>query len=597
MASNPFRLHKSIFAKFTLSFISVGLIPLLILSYISLQTFSGFMERYATNNYEQMLLFASRNVDDMFVKYNNISKLMYSYGVGGLYGQLGQAIAAQSKEKDIRLTMTINDFLQTVLYTERNLQSVFFVLPNGTFESLSKNNVALDYQYPYPKVEWKEQTKLNRNGLSFFPTHKQDYFLGATDPVMTFGRNLTDVLGSSKVEGDIVGTFYMDVGLGVFTEIFKQMVLNKQDTVYVVDNQGIILYSNQLELIGTVFHANTSDDFLHLQQATAENNIQIVGEFYKKELFLKVEQLIRTITIVIGLCIVSLIVVAVWFSNRFSNPIRSITREMAKVESGNFDTNVTVKTADELGLLSHGFNKMVGRLKEYIDVVYVAQIKQKQAELNALKSQIRPHYLYNTLEVIRMSAVAEDANEVGDMILSLSHQLKYVLDYGEETVTIKSEKTNVEQYFQLMVIRYGEHRLGLDFRFDADLMDCAIPKLSLQPIVENAIYHGIMPKSGKGTIRISIEKLPDNLLSVTVDDDGVGMSEDTLERVRLKLAKGSSLDIGSSIGLINVHERIVALYGHGYGVEINSSQHIGTTVRLVIPLTKEVSVRVERHSS
>lgn len=314
-------------------------------------------------------------------------------------------------------------------------------------------------------------------------------------------------------------------------------------------------------------------------------------------MFLKVEQLLRTITIVIGLCIVSLIVVAVWFSNRFSNPIRSITREMSKVESGNFDTNVTVKTADELGLLSHGFNKMVGRLKEYIDVVYVAQIKQKQAELNALKSQIRPHYLYNTLEVIRMSAVAEDANEVGDMILSLSHQLKYVLDYGEETVTIKSEKTNVEQYFQLMVIRYGEHRLGLDFRFDADLMDCAISKLSLQPIVENAIYHGIMPKSGKGTIRISIEKLPDNLLSVTVDDDGVGMSEDTLERVRLKLAKGSSLDIGSSIGLVNVHERIVGLYGQGFGVEINSSEHIGTTVRLVIPLTKEVSVRVERHSS
>ncbi|NQX63587.1 cache domain-containing sensor histidine kinase [Paenibacillus qinlingensis] len=597
MASNPFKLHKSIFAKFTLSFISVGLIPLLILSYISLQTFSGFMERYAMNNYEQMLLFASRNVDDMFVKYNNISKLMYSYGVGGQYGQLGQAIAAQSKEKDIRLTMTINDFLQTVLYTDRNLQSVFFVLPNGTFQNLSKNNVALDYQYQYPRTEWKEEMLLNRNGLNFIPTHKQDYFLGATEQVMTFGRNLTDVLGSYKIEGDIVGTFYMDVGLEVFNEIFKQMVLNNQDTVYVVDKQGIILYSNKIELIGTVFKANTSDDFLHLQQATAENNIQIVGEFYKKELFLKVEQLIRTITFVIGLCILSLIVVAVWFSNRFSNPIRSITREMAKVESGNFDTHVTVKTADELGLLSHGFNKMVGRLKEYIDVVYVAQIKLKQAELNALKSQIRPHYLYNTLEVIRMNAVAEDANEVGDMILSLSHQLKYVLDYGEETVAIRAEKANVEQYFQLMIIRYGEHRLGLDFRFDADLMDCGIPKLSLQPIVENAIYHGIMPKSGKGTVRISIEKLPDNLLSVTVDDDGVGMSEETLELVRQKLANSSSLDTGSNIGLINVHERLRVLYGQNFGVEINSSQHIGTTVRLVIPLTKEVSVRVERHSS
>ncbi|MGG1554784.1 cache domain-containing sensor histidine kinase [Paenibacillus ferrarius] len=596
MKSNPFRLHKSIFAKFTLSFITVGLIPLLILSYISLRTFSGFMERYATNNYEQMLLFASRNVDDMFVKYNNISKLMYSYGVSGQYGQLGQAIAAQTRDKDLRLTMTINDFLQTVLYTDRDLQSVFFVLPDGAFQTMTKNNVALDYRYQFPRFEWRQQTQLNRSGLSFFPTHKQDYYLGETEPVMTFARNLTDVLGASKVEGDLVGTFYMDVGLGAFHDIFKQMVLNKRDTVYVVDEHGSILFSNQPDLIGKVYQEKASGDILHLQQEAPENHLQVIGEFYKKELFFKIDQLIQTITLVIGLCIVSLIAVAIWFSNRFSIPIRSITREMAKVESGNFDTKVTVQTADELGLLSHGFNKMVGRLKEYIDVVYVARIKQKQAELNALKSQIRPHYLYNTLEVIRMSAVAEDANEVGDMILSLSHQLKYVLDYGEETVTVRAEKANVEQYFQLMVIRYGEHRLGLDFRFDSEVLDCAIPKLSLQPMVENAIYHGIMPKQGKGTIRITIEKFADHLLSLTVDDDGVGMNEEKLTAVRQKLADSSSLDTGSSIGLINVHERVQALYGADFGVEINSSENIGTTVRLVIPLTKEVSAREKRHS-
>lgn len=596
MTSNPFRLHKSIFAKFTLSFISVGLIPLIILSYISLQTFSGFMERYATNNYDQMLLYASRNVEDMFMKYNNISKLMYSYGVGGQYGQLGQAIAAQSKENDYRLTMTINDFLQTVLYTDRDLQSVFFVQANGTYHNLTKNNVALDYQYQFPRTEWKSQMANNRNGLAFFPTHKQEYYLGATEQVMTFGRNLTDVLGSSKIEGDLVGTFYMDVGLGAFHEIFKQMSLNNRDRVYVVDEHGIILYCNDTNEIGTMYQTNLSEDMLHLRQETAENHLQIIGKFYKKELFLKLEQLLQTITIVIGLCIVSLIVVAVWFSNRFSRPIRSITREMAKVESGNFDTQVTVQSADELGLLAHGFNKMVGRLQEYINVVYVAGLKQKQAELNALKSQIRPHYLYNTLEVIRMNAVAEDANEVGDMILSLSHQLKYVLDYGEETVTVRAEKANVEQYFQLMVIRYGEHRLAMDFRFDSDLLDCAIPKLSLQPIVENAIYHGIMPKQGKGTIRITIEKSEANKLFISVDDDGVGMSEETVETVHRNLAQTSSLDTGSSIGLINVHERIVALYGTEFGVEITSSKHIGTTVRLVLPLTKEVNNRAKRHS-
>lgn len=586
--TKPFRLHKNIFAKFSLSFISVGLIPLLVLSYFSLSTFSGYMERFAVNNFEQMILFASRNVDDMYAKYNNISKLMYSYGVAGKYGQLGEAIADQNNSGDIRLSTTIDDFLRTALYTDRHLQSVFFVLPNGTYQSLSKENKSLDYRFQYPEEEWSEVTRENRSALSFFPSHLESYYLGSTDKVMTFGRNLTDVLGSPGIEGRLVGTLYMDVGMGAFDEMFQQMILSPMDFVYVVDQNNTIMYSNHRELIGEKYSAQNSDDYLHLQQENVNVKWRIVGEFYKEEMFHKVKQIMQTIMIVIGLCMFSLIGVAIWFSRRFSNPIRSITREMAKVESGNFDTQVTVRTDDELGMLSRGFNKMVVRLQNYIDEVYVAQIKQKQAELNALKSQIRPHYLYNTLEVIRMSAVANDDQEVGDMILSLSHQLKYVLDYGEETVPLQNEKFNVEQYFRLMEFRYGEQKLAMDFRFEGDVLNAYIPKLSLQPLVENAVYHGIMPKAGKGTIRIVAEKLTEKRLSLTVDDDGVGMDEETLQRVRLKLAGSSPAEAnGNSIGLKNVHDRIAALYGAEYGIEIVSSKNLGTSVRMVIPLREE----------
>ena len=137
----------------------------------------------------------------------------------------------------------------------------------------------------------------------------------------------------------------------------------------------------------------------------------------------------------------------------------------------------------------------------------------------------------------------------------------------------------------------------MDFRFEGDVLSCSLPKLSIQPIVENAIYHGIMPKSGKGTIRIIAEKLADHLLCVTVDDDGVGMTEETLHQVRQKLESSYSLDSGgSSIGLKNVHDRIVTLYGPDYGLEINSTKHIGTSVRMVIPLG-EVNASAERHNS
>jgi two-component system sensor histidine kinase YesM len=118
-------------------------------------------------------------------------------------------------------------------------------------------------------------------------------------------------------------------------------------------------------------------------------------------------------------------------------------KQMKKVESGNLDVRVNIKSKDEVGKLASGFNQMVERLKTFINEAYIAEIKQKQTELNALKSQIRPHYLYNTLEVIRMSAVYNDDNEVADMIQVLSNQMKYVIDYGEEIVTISTELSNL----------------------------------------------------------------------------------------------------------------------------------------------------------
>lgn len=587
------RLQRSIFAKFALAFITAGLFPLLILGFISLSTFSDHMERYAINNYEQMLLFAGRNLEDMYAKYNNISKLMYTYGADG-YGQLGEAISAQSKTEDLRLRSTIDYFLRTVVYTDKHLQNAFFIMQNGQVQLLTKENKTFDFRYSYPQPEWMDKLRANRKELAFFPTHRERYFMTSNRQVMTFGRNLLDVSGPISDEGRIVGTLFMDVDLGAFDEIFEQIVLSGKDEINVLDAEGNCLYSNNPEKIGKKHAPETSLDYMQLQHEIPATGWTINGSFYKPEMFHTVEQIIRSFIVIISLCMISLIVVAVWFSRRFSNPIRSITRQMAKVESGNLDVQAAAYTNDELGLLAHGFNKMVVRLQSFINEVYVAQIKQKQAELNALRKQIRPHYLYNTLEVIRMSAVADDNREVADMILSLSKQLKYVLDEGQETVTFLEEKSNVEDYFRLMAVRYGDHKLAMDIRFDSNVLLCHVPKLSLQPLVENAIYHGIMPKAGRGSIRITAEEIPEGRFCMTVDDDGVGMSAEHLAQLLDKLHGQQPGQQTGSIGLRNVHERIVGLYGADYGVEISSREQIGTSVRIVLPLLREVQAHAER---
>lgn len=592
------RLRRSIFAKFALSFIIVGLIPLFAVSYFSLNTFGNYMERYSINNFEQMVMNAGNNVDEFYTKYNNISKLMYSYGQQGGVGQLARHIAPGTSKNDNEVATAVDDLLQTVVATDVHIRSAAFVFPDGSYRDRNRIGGVIDFRVDFPPPAWRMALLEQPNQLVMIPTHRQDYYLNSGTNVLTFARNLIDVVGSAGLDGKVVGSLYMDISLDAFEDIFERLTVDQHDGMYVVDQNGWILFSNKTDRIGQSFHASDSDAYQYVTQDLPNAGWRVIGEVNKDELFRKINGIKGTIALVIALSIVSLIIVAVWFSNNLSNPIRVIIRHMAKVESGDFDTQVPVRSPDEIGMLARGFNKMTDRLKNYIDEVYVAQIKQKQAELTALKSQIRPHYLYNTLEVIRMSAVANDDEEVADMILALSRQLKYVLDYGEETVTLLDEKTNIEQYFKLMELRYGEHRLAMDIRIGVDLLDCKLPKLSIQPLVENAIYHGIMPKISKGTIRISADIVEDKLV-ITVDDDGIGMDRDKLEQLKVKLSGnsigGSAGDVPSNqhdnggIGVKNVHDRLVALYGPGNGVHLNSTPDIGTSVRLYLPYRREGS--------
>lgn len=582
------RFRKSIFARFAIAFISVGLIPLMVLSFFSLNTFGNYMERYSINNFEQMVTYAEKNTSDLYTKYNNISKLMYTYGQQAGFGQFAKLISGHSAQNDYQTTITVDDFLQTVIATDVHIRSAAFVFEDGSYQDMNRGGGQIDFRFNFPTEDWSEEMALNPNNLVVFPSHQQTYYPGSRKLVLTFARNLLDVVTSSGLDGKVVGTIYMDVTLDAVDEIFQQLKIDQKDGLYVTNQEGRIIYSNKTERIGELFRASDSKDYHYVQRDMENSGWSIIGEVNKQQLFSKINEIKRTIAIVIGLCIVSLVVVATWFSNKLSNPIRTIIRHMSRVESGNFATQVEVQTADEIGMLARGFNKMTDRLQSYIDEVYVAQIKQKQAELSALKSQIRPHYLYNTLEVIRMSAVANDDEEVGDMILSLSKQLKYVLDYGDELVTIYDELSNIEQYYKLMLIRYGEHRLAIDCRIDGDLLDCQIPKLSIQPLVENAIYHGIMPKQGKGTIRITAEVV-ENQIILTVDDDGIGMDEQRLACVMTKLAGNAPEDAASGgIGIKNVNDRLQALYGNEYGLEISSTALVGTSVRMILPYIKEM---------
>ncbi|WP_373232339.1 sensor histidine kinase [Cohnella sp.] len=182
-------------------------------------------------------------------------------------------------------------------------------------------------------------------------------------------------------------------------------------------------------------------------------------------------------------------------------------------------------------------------------------------------------------------ALFKDDSEVADMILSLSNQLKYVIDYGEEWVTIRRELQHLKDYFYIISVRY-ENQIELRCKVADEVdLDWHILKLSLQPIVENAIQHGLRPKGGKGTVLVTIET-NNELLNITIYDDGVGIDEETLVKLNDQLNHAGPAAKG--IGMKNVHEQIRTLCGEEYGLTISSRKHIGTSVRMQLPIRKEM---------
>ena len=240
--------------------------------------------------------------------------------------------------------------------------------------------------------------------------------------------------------------------------------------------------------------------------------------------------------------------------------------------------------------LSMNFQELVHLLKESVDREYTADLLKKEAELKALQSQINPHFLYNVLDGIRGHALSEGVVELAEMTEALSKIFRYSVSHWENEVSLDSELINVRSYFKIQQYRFNnkfELKIIIENNDDETLL-CRLPKLTLQPIIENSIYHGLETKLEKGHVTIRT-RLTDSLLIIEVGDDGVGVSEEILERVNnsfkdwktIKTEKNKTAGMG--IALKNVNSRIKMMYGEEYGLHLYSTEGFGAMIEIQLP--------------
>lgn len=276
----------------------------------------------------------------------------------------------------------------------------------------------------------------------------------------------------------------------------------------------------------------------------------------------------------IFLCAVIIFALGTVFSRLFTKKIEELTRNMDQVNHGSREVTVFSDSQDEVGILVRSFRRMMEEINHLIDEVYVNKIALKEFELKALQAQINPHFLYNTLSAINWMAIRSGQKEISRVTLALSTFYRTALSRGEDMVTVESCIKNIEAYLEIQLVMH-DHEFQVEYETDPSIKNEKVPKLLLQPVVENALEHGLdMKEEGEKILRVSILDEGEEFL-MEVTDNGPGMEEEKARTLVTYQAKG--------YGLKNVNDRIKLLYGQEYGVRIFSHPGEGTRVEIRLP--------------
>jgi two-component system sensor histidine kinase YesM len=265
-------------------------------------------------------------------------------------------------------------------------------------------------------------------------------------------------------------------------------------------------------------------------------------------------------------------------SRIIAKPLIRLTKTMLKVKEGDLKIFFDVNTSDEIGFLASGFNKMLEQIRELIDQVGTEQKQKRHYELALIQSQIKPHFLYNTLDLVYVLCSMNRVTEAKEATKALADFYRIALSGGREVISISEELDNVNDYLAIQRIRYIDV-FDFSIEMDENILNDQILKLTIQPLVENAIYHGLKPKGMNGRLHIG-GSCTDNDILITVSDNGVGIEPEKSKRL---LSMQKSDNTNKSFGLLSVHERIKLYFGNEYGVSIHSMPGEGTTIEVRLP--------------
>jgi two-component system sensor histidine kinase YesM len=571
--------------KLIVSYFLLILLPFALSSYI--------MSRMSTENIKENTLTyinlfvkqISSNIDSYISELDRMTKIAVLDDRLCGYLTSDDRSAVFSYEAD----QYFSGYMLQLMTQQPNIQTVTFLGRNARVFTGASNSVHdMD---AFRQTAGLDELDASQHKLLFSNAHIPEYLLiNPGEPVFCVVRNLY-ALDSSYI-GSIVLNVVSENLIDIINinpsllESGARITITNKDGEILADTSSDFNAENLADKGRMLFSPEGADDReLFFSDLSAESGLTTTVRISKSQLFHSTETFNIYSGALIAVLAAVILTLSVYFSFRLVKPIKELKAATEECADGNYDVRIPVQTGDEIGMLCSSFNTMAIKLKNLLESVYLYQLQTKQAQLEALQNQINPHFLHNTLETIRMKALLNQDREVAGMIKLLARLFRITLDRTHNVVTLKDELEHVDTYVKVQNMRFnGRFQLSLNVR--EELKSCCIIKLTLQPIVENCIVHGFADTFEEEIIRIDITA-DDRTVFISICDNGKGIEPDNLERLkaRIRHAGSAAPESGerSSIGIVNISERIRLEYGPDYGLDIGPGGEGGTVVRLWIP--------------
>lgn len=513
------------------------------------------------------------NISSMLAENSDVQKFLFGSGIQA--EEAGEQLMSQ---------------FATVLNSRSDIYNLGILQANGK-ALFNKGNSYINSYVDISQLAWYKEAVENKDSICLSSAHVQHVISGERPWVITLSRYIPDQTG--KKEG---GVLFVDLNYSAIRKLCDDSSVGKKGYIFIIDKEGNIVYHpqqqqlyNELQTENIEEVMNCTSDYLELGKGDSKKlytvsrsektGWTVVSCSYTSELLKRSNQaqelymLMAVILVAVALIISSIV------SKGITRPIHKLQSSMALIQEGDFQAgNVEVDSRNEIGSLTETFNVMTQKIQELMVQIIEEQQAKRKSELKALQSQINPHFLYNTLDSIIWMAEEGKNEEVVVMTASLAKLFRQIINNEEEEISIFQEVEYCRNYLIIQKMRYKD-KLEFEIDLDPDIKGEKIIKLVLQPLIENAIYHGLKYKESKGMLILKGYGLEDDIIFEIIDN-GVGMDQDTMEHIfeRHKVNYRSN-----GVGVYNVERRIRLSYGQEYGISYKSKLGEGTVATVKIP--------------